>query len=123
MIRMNVDITYPINRIIISDSNINPSTYYGGTWIKLGNFIPRATSGSPGSFGGEDSNTLSISNLPPHDHLTNEALIYTVIPHGTYYGGAWVGGKKETTTGKTGNGQAHNNMPYYRNLCFWKRTA
>ena len=87
-----VNLLYPVGSIYQSTSAINPSEYFGGTWIQLeGRFLlgvgapgtnSDSTYGSPsapttaftsasGVKGGEESHQLTIDEIPSHTHTTN----------------------------------------------------
>lgn len=66
---------YPIGSIKITTENTNPSTYLGGTWIAWGaGRVPVGVDASDADFatvektGGEKNTTLSLNNLPEHEH-------------------------------------------------------
>lgn len=67
--------TYPVGSIYMSVSSTNPSTLFGGTWIRWGNGkVPVGISESETEFsssekmGGAKTVALSVSNMPQHDH-------------------------------------------------------
>lgn len=124
-----LDIIYPVGSIYISTTTTNPSTFFGGTWERIkGRFLLGADDSTYkiGGTGGEASHTLSIDEMPSHNH-TAYSFVYnspdnpfTINPSGT--------SKLSTATGdigvdKTGGGKAHNNMPPYLVTYIWKRTA
>lgn len=125
---------YPVGSLYISTSSENPKTIFGfGTWTQIKDtfLLAGGDTYAPGTIGGEASHTLSIDELPSHNHkfayeensATNtQARI--AIPS-QYLS---VGSKKWRTTTSdlilnTGGGKAHNNMPPYLAVYVWKRTA
>lgn len=79
----SLDKKYPIGSIYISTSSTNPSQTLGGTWAAYGQGRMLVGVGSNGTSnytkskltGGNQSITLSLSNLPAHSH--------TITPKGT----------------------------------------
>ena len=62
---------YPVGAIYISVSATNPSTLFGGTWEALaaGRVLIGAGSGyTAGSTGGSASHSITISEMPSHNH-------------------------------------------------------
>lgn len=64
---------FPIGYIYLSTSNVNPSTYFGGTWERIqGRFLLCANDSvaayNAGKTGGSENVTLTVSNLPAHNH-------------------------------------------------------
>ena len=62
---------YPVGAIYISVSATNPSTLFGGTWEALaaGRVLIGAGGGyTAGKTGGSSTATLSIANMPSHNH-------------------------------------------------------
>lgn len=115
---------YPIGSIYTSVNSINPHELFGGTWEQIKDtFLLSAGDTYPaGSTGGEATHTLTINELPEHNHA-----IYIDDP-GT--GGKWgptgtvqQSTSRFTSTGNAGGNQPHNNMPPYLVVYVWKRTA
>ena len=98
---------------------------YGGTsWTKIeGRFLlGQSSSYAINSTGGEATHTLTIDEMPAHTHNYDK----TRYAASKYYlvgsGQEWIGQPSGTTT-STGGGQAHNNMPPYKAVYIWERTA
>lgn len=121
-----VDLVYPVGSIYMSVNTTSPQTLFGGTWVKLENrfLLGAGSSYTNGATGGEATHTLTIDEIPSHDHGISD----------------WRAIKGYNTSGKTlsldgpgywetkaplaqGGGQAHNNMPPYLVVNMWKRTA
>ena len=66
--------------------------------------------------GGEVNHTLSISEMPRHDHSYNFRFSLVSVQTGLT-AGYW-SGTMPTLTSKTGGGMPHNNIPPYR--CLFK---
>lgn len=78
---------------------------------------------SAGSTGGEASHTLTVSEMPSHNHQVTGVVLTdagsTVVPSGSYY--SFTQGTRGSNY--TGGSAAHNNMPPYRVVYCWERTA
>ncbi len=68
---------YPVGSIYMSVSSTNPSTLFGGTWVRWGNGrVPVGISESETEFsysektGGSKTVALSVANMPQHDHAS-----------------------------------------------------
>lgn len=115
----------------ILDTQVKVIEVYGGTtWINHSGYMLRGaisgvTANSAIKTGGEDSHTLTIDEMPSHNH--------SFSPGGVYY---WTGGGNmssgtnvnrfdysATSVGYTGGGKAHNNIPNYKSVYIWERTA
>lgn len=117
-----LNFVYPVGSIYMSANNVSPQTFLGGTWQQIqGQFLLAASGSYPaGSTGGEAQHTLTVDEIPSHQHeiqymASNEA------------GSEWSGQAgtcttKTGTTGFVGGGQAHNNMPPYLAVYMWQRT-
>ncbi len=67
---------FPIGYIYLSTSNVNPSTYFGGTWERIqGKFLLCANDSveayKAGKTGGSENVTLTVDQIPAHAHGLN----------------------------------------------------
>lgn len=131
-----IDMIYPIGSIYMSVNNVNPSTLFGGTWeqIKDKFLLSAGDTYTTGNSGGEATHTLTINEMPSHNHqgltwygdntqpITLNTGSYTgfALP---YSSGTNPESKSAIHTNSTGGGLAHNNMPPYLVVNIWKRTA
>lgn len=131
-----VNLLVPVGVILTFANDIDPNDIYAGTtWEKIeGRFLLGSSNDyALGDTGGEAEHTLTEQEMPKHDgHLNN-------YYQGTYKGflsvsamtsysstRAWVspsGGEIFPASHSSGNSQAHNNMPPYEVVNYWKRTA
>jgi hypothetical protein len=116
------DAVYPVGSIYFAYNHTNPGTLFGGTWTRLsGGFLWASQAGDTiGQTGGEKTHTLTVNELPAHDHGGTYTNAGTARTH------AWLasnGSAMGYDTVKTGGGAAHNNMPPYIQVSIWRRTA
>ena len=106
-------------------NNINPQSIFGGSWQKIeGRFLLGSSSSySLGTTGGEANHTLTINEMPSHNHVQHHELKYANTSW-------WIAGSGGTTievgdfnTSNTGGNQPHNNLPPYLVVNIWKRVA
>lgn len=151
---------YPVGAYFISHVPTAPSTLFGfGTWSQVakGKMLigvdetGDADWNAAGDTGGEKDHTLTIGEMPAHDHNSGELVTNTTgsghqhninrrNAAGTTGGVAMGSGLVNTddntgTTGSshthgiagstadTGGGNAHNNMPPFLAAYIWRRTA
>ena len=135
-----VDLIYPVGSIYMSVNSTNPGTLFGGTWEQIqGRFLLGMSSSYPaGSQGGEAEHTLTVSEMPSHNHpisgngnasslgTTSNALVMqgsaypsepALVRGGDYSGNGYA------YINNRGGDQPHNNMPPYLSVYIWKRTA
>ena len=133
---INVSITpldiynfYPVGSIYLSVVNINPSTYFGGTWEAIeGVFLLGCSSEYiAGTTGGEATHKLTINEMPYHNH---NILWCNSQTFGNTYARAVSskdGDLNHAVTPDTikyaGGDQPHNNMPPYLVVYMWKRIS
>lgn len=143
---------YPIGSIYMSTNSTSPASFLGGTWEQiLGKFLLSSddvltdgtitTAGSYhiGDSGGEATHTLTVDEMPKHNHqfyqgVSSSGGTYTDnAKHLWDESGSWGQGwdaRSPLFTGddqqgvqSSGGSQAHNNMPPYLAVYMWKRTA
>lgn len=119
-----LDAVYPVNSIYISYSHTDPALTFGGTWERISNAFLWGTdpAGTIGEKGGESAHTLTIDEMPAHNHAgVRRANNYI---SGTNSSGESSGsGDTVMTTDNAGGGMAHNNMPPYVSVSIWRRIA
>ena len=135
-----LDNVYPVGSIYMNVNSTNPGTLFGGTWEQIqGRFLLGMSSSYPaGSQGGEATHTLTISEMPSHDHPLSgngsASALGTIYNSITMQGSAYpndpalVRGGDYSSKGyayinNRGGDQPHNNMPPYLSVYIWKRTA
>lgn len=129
-----VNTLYPIGSIYLSTLPTNPSILLGaGTWVSFGagRALVGVDAGDPDfdtaeETGGAKTHTLTIDEMPPHQHDE-------YVNQNTTGGIVGFGGGRDTstnngvvtgyTTGLTGGGQAHSNLQPFICIYAWKRTA
>lgn len=123
-----LDYLHPVGSVYQSTDSTSPADLFGGTWEQIKDvfLLAAGDSHAAGATGGEEEHELTVQELPSHGHgytytgqsdTTGTGAIRLVDPAGTE--NAYTGAKD----GKTGGGQAHNNMPPYLAVYTWRRTA
>lgn len=61
---------YPVGSVYISFNSADPSTLFGGTWVRLKDtfLLANGDSYAPNTSGGSATKTISVNNLPSHTH-------------------------------------------------------
>ena len=143
---------YPVGSFYFSANATSPATLFGGTWEQLEQgrvLLSQGTNYPAGSTGGEATHTLTVAEMPSHNHAgsTNTVADHE---HGYRYkktasassGSQWyvdAGSFTETTGSITtlpagshshtvtinnnGSSQAHNNLQPYLSVYIWKRVS
>ena len=129
---------YPVGSIYISINNVNPTTYFGGTWIAFGagqTLVGVDTAqtefNTVEKSGGAKTHTLTTSEIPAHEHAISTGAGQAISTGtGTTTGIMGLSANTGNTTYATakannnsGGGLAHNNLQPYITVYFWKRTA
>lgn len=117
---------YKVGDVFISFDNKNPSEKFGGTWaLEKDRFLI----GAGGTYnvdatGGSTTHILTIDEMPSHNHSVSSIGDNTWI--GDRNGKTKLGWRNTDVmviTDHTGGGQAHNNMPPYKAVYIWRKTA
>ena len=97
---------YPIGSIYMSVNSTNPSTLFGGTWVRLQDtfLLAAGSTYSAGSTGGEATHKLVTSEIPSHTHGSKLGTAYIRL-HGYGAGGNFIHNFDNSTSGIiTGDG-------------------
>lgn len=130
---------YPVGTYYYSSSSTSPASLFGGNWtaVKDAFIFGSGTNYKVGDTGGELVHTLSLSEIPRHQHLMNTDPDVRVLSVGGSSGETtlgFVGGGTNTlwngmqkgriqTTAYNGGGNGHNNMPPFVTANIWRRVA
>lgn len=134
-----LNLIYPVGAFIQNSSaSYNPNGILPGSWTRVeGVFILNSSNSYPlGSTGGEASHTLTVDEIPAHEHIQrlqnpNGSDINIHVVNGTtggFNGFALQTGfpginENSLNTLAAGGGQTHNNMPPYRVMNGWERVS
>lgn len=113
---------YPVGSIYLSVNATSPASLFGGTWERIEDrfLLAAGSSYEAGAIGGEAAHTLTVSEMPSHNHT------YTIPGNETgtsWYGANGTAKGSPQSSGDSGGGAAHNNMPPYLAVYMWKRVA
>ena len=121
----------PIGKVEVFFDNADHSDYLGFTWertcvgrMPVGYNSSDADFDTIGETGGEKTHTLTVQEMPSHNHrarLVGQGSLGSgfnftgASANAGYFDGAYIE--------STGGGQAHNIMNPYQVVAYWKRTA
>lgn len=123
------NILYPVGSIYMSVNPTNPSELFGGTWEAWGSGrVPVGVDTTQEEFetvqkaGGEKTHTLTIGEMPAHNHGLNFAnnIGPYASPASGDGGASW--GNSTNTVSNTGGNKPHNNLQPYITCYMWLRT-
>lgn len=128
---VTIDQIYPVGSFYFTSSSINPSVLFGGTWrqIKDKFLLSCGDKYANGSVGGEEVHTLSVNELPSHNHniwkRTASQVDFSSGFDVMHFSGNMYGEQYQIhfETANTGGNQPHNNMPPYLALYVWERIS
>lgn len=131
-----LDSIYPIGSIMIKDESIDYSNFLGFTWEKVfsgvtlvGLDADQEEFNEIGKTGGEKTHTLTISEMPSHNHdvIYNKSATsgFVSFPSATNaFGEQKLASELGFNALRTAGGsKPHNNLPSYQVVVFWKRIA
>lgn len=127
--KIMANLLHPVGSVVTLAVATDPATLFGvGTWVRLGAgrvVVDAGTGFTAGTTGGEVNHTLTSGELPAHSHpintpysVNNESETPSILAIGQNQQGTL-----NLSTGSTGGGAAHNNMPPYYVGYIWRRTA
>lgn len=119
---------YPVGSVYVSvNSSFDPNTSFGGTWVRIQDrfLLASGSSYTNGNTGGEATHTLTINEMPSHQHEVNIGVALNLQTNQGLVAGHAPSAQDNVSrnTANVGGGQAHNNMPPYLVVMVWKRTA
>ena len=125
---------YPVGSIYMSVNDTNPSTFFGGTWVSWGaGKVPVGVDTNDTSFatvektGGEKQHTLTIAEMPAHNHTIPCTPTANDGSEPTYQAAQVnaeaTGNHNSIVAVSSGGGSPHNNLQPYITCYMWKRTA
>lgn len=125
-----LDVVYPVGSIYISTNSTSPSSIVGGTWTRVsqGTYLCAAgTTEAALSTHGANTHTLTINEMPRHEHGTDSCWKWEVS-YKWNTGGYSISSNANGNTSYssdyyTGGGAAHNNRPLSMSVWIWYRTA
>lgn len=118
---------YPVGAIYMSLDATSPAELFGGTWERILQrflFAAHDAAGYPsGATGGEATHTLTIDEMPSHNHEVPHTPLAVADQAFTWGSENLRGAGASHWTKERGGNQPHNNMPPYLCVYMWKRTA
>ena len=145
-----LDLIFPIGRGFIDFTDTDYSNYLGGTWERelVGMFPIGYNPNDPdfntiGKTGGEKTHKLTLTEIPSHNHsiryrnlargigdakfnIPNNGTANTFLSSYRYNNGNNLVNPSDSNAyyaANTGGGQAHNNLPPFQVVAYWKRVA
>lgn len=124
---------YPIGSLYFNINNIDPSTYFGGTWERYGKGrVLVGVNPSDSNFstvnktGGSATHTLTSAQMPQHSHQISAGVDSVAS---TTSGVGFPRSNSDSITdhafasNSIGSGGAHNNLMPFATCYIWKRIA
>lgn len=114
---------YPVGAYYISESATSPASLFGGTWTQVTGRFLRAANDT--ATGGSDTHTLTTAQLPKNKVYSSSDINGNAGFSDALYTSAFTQGSEYAYLNLTyiGGGQSHNNMPAYKDVYVWRRTA
>lgn len=120
-----LSLVYPVGSLYLSVNSTNPGTLFGGTWVQIEDtfLLAAGQTYTAGATGGEAAHTLTVDEMPSHNHTVARGTGTGSVEWGLVRYGSQNSSADGTRIAQTGGGQPHNNMPPYLAVYIWKRTA
>ncbi len=126
---------HPVGSYYISSEKTSPKDLFGGSWTAITGRFLYCNAGT--GTGGSNSVTLTVNNLPSHNHSLDSQYFASRRSANSGYGNLMNGDASNDPDmnyglpfyhsseiiKNTGGGQAFNNMPAYQTVYAWRRTA
>lgn len=123
-----LNLFYPTGAIYASTTSTSPGTLFGGTWQQITNAALRAATASIATYTGSDTHTLTVNEMPSHNHNNTLRTAWGSGDNGSegfyeYRSFSSVGSAWRNGTDNTGGGAAHSIVQRSYNCYMWRRTA
>ena len=120
-----LDFAHPVGSYYWSRESTDPSVLFGGEWkpVKDKFILAAGDNYSVDDSGGEAEHTLTVDEMPVHNHKIYMNSPGTNSGHWGEGDAVQQNGDLNNSTGNTGGNQPHNNMPPYLVAYCWYRTA
>ena len=130
---LTVDDIYPVGSIYMSVNATDPARLFGGTWerIKERFLLGVGDTHTAGSTGGEFEHTLTIDEMPNHDHYTYYDYLaehhsdpkHVFMNSSGAFSATNMYNFMHNSVCPCGGNKPHNNTPPYLAVYIWQRTA
>ena len=107
---------YPVGSLYWSSKSTNPSSLFGGTWVQIKDRFVLAcgnTYTSVGATGGASSVTLSVSNMPSHNHSFTPVGSISVTTNPTFTGSAVTSSENSSNPSYSWTGSHRHKLASY----------
>ena len=136
--KLFIDVTYPVGSYYeTSNTDFNPNTAWGGTWVREDDGTALVSYKSSGAFNknigtivGEETHQLTIDEMPSHTHETDSRINWynddsnTGALQYSWSNNSSLNIDRSTIYARsTGGSQAHNNVQTSKVCIRWHRTA
>ena len=126
-----LNVLFPVGAYYITESATTPASLFGGEWVQVsGKFLLGQSVQDGylvGSEGGEKTHTLTTEEMPEHYHQLgskpNTGNIAAAGPYSADGGGYNPNFEGYIDSTSVIDIRIHNNMPPYRTVNIWRRTA
>lgn len=130
-----LDLVYPIGTIVYNydTGGSSPASVLGGSWTRIYDkfLIGAGSNYTVGTEGGEEFHQLTTAEIPSHDHSTGVRMKWVDAATSNALTHAWASStgnlailtNPQPYTSSVGDDTPHNNMPPYRAVWMWRRTA
>lgn len=110
-----LDVIYPIGSLYFSTKSTSPSSSIGGTWnqIKDKTLVGCGENFAAGSIGGEIEHTLTIDEMPRHQHYPSNRN-FAITANATATAPSWGAKHAATNAGVTDFTGGGNRIPICR---------
>lgn len=123
-----LDVIYPVGSIYISTVNISPASTIGGSWTQIEDAVLRGISEGETGYIGSDTHTMTIEEMPSHNHYPPVAVVYngnaasdrSLFATNSPF---WNKGDVNNAVTNTGSNQAFSIVQRSYNVYVWYRTA